>query len=283
MGFCHVDNIKLTKNVAFLTRIILDLFVKSIRNSDMNLSQINSIYNCKKLQIKQMAVLVDPDKSDVEYLDRLLEQAALGGVDFFFVGGSFLKEAHTDRAVMYLKKHSEIPVLLFPGSPAQVSNHADGILLLSLISGRNPDLLIGRHVEAAPKLLAAGIEILPTGYMLIDGGRGTSVSYISHTLPIPADKEEIAAFTALAGVQLGLKLIYLDAGSGALYSIPSKLIRAVRKLVEVPIIVGGGIRSVAQMQDAWQAGADIVVVGNAFEKNPDLLRELAEARHKVPM
>lgn len=244
----------------------------------MNLTQIESIYNRKKLQIKQMAVLVDPDKSDTGYLDRLLVQSESGGVDFFFVGGSFLKDAHTDRAVLYLKQRSDIPVLLFPGSPSQISSEADGILLLSLISGRNPDLLIGRHVEAAPRLLSSGLEIMPTGYMLIDGGRGTSVSYISHTMPIPADKEEIAAFTALAGVQLGLKLIYMDAGSGALYSIPSKMIKAVSKLVDVPVIVGGGIRSVAQMQDAWQAGADIVVIGNAFEKNPELLKDLVAAR-----
>lgn len=249
----------------------------------MNPTQIETIYTRKKLQIKQMAVLVDPDKSDPRFLDRLLSQAETGGVDFFFVGGSYLRDANTDKAVLYLKENSNIPVLLFPGSPAQISRHADGILLLSLISGRNPDLLIGRHVEAAPHLMEAGIEILPTGYMLIDGGRGTSVSYISHTLPIPADKEDIAAFTALAGVQLGLKVIYMDAGSGALYSIPSKMIRSVSRLVDVPLIVGGGIRSVTQMVDAWQSGADIVVIGNAFEKNPELLQELAEAKNKISM
>lgn len=244
----------------------------------MNLPLLEKLKNSKNQQIKQLAVLVDPDKahpSDLDYLVGLAEEAS---VDYFFVGGSFLKDDATDDTVNHIKHISKIPVILFPGSPAQISQYADAILLLSLISGRNADLLIGRHVEAAPKLMQAQIEIMPTGYMLIDGGRATAVSYISNTMPIPADKGEIAAFTALAGVQLGLQIIYMDAGSGALYSIPSKMIQQVSALIDVPLIVGGGIRSVAQMKEAYNSGADVVVVGNAFEKNPDLLIEMAACK-----
>jgi phosphoglycerol geranylgeranyltransferase len=244
----------------------------------MDLALLEKLKISKNQQIKQLAVLIDPDKAkpkDLEYLVSLAEEAE---VDYFFVGGSFLEEDATDITVQHIKSISTIPVIMFPGSPAQISQYADALLLLSLISGRNPDLLIGRHVEAALKLMQAKIEIMPTGYILIDGGRATTVSYISNTMPIPADKGEIAAFTALAGVQLGLQIIYMDAVSGALYSIPSKMIRQVSRLIDVPLIVGGGIRSVEQMKEAYNAGADVVVVGNAFEKNPDLLIEMAACK-----
>ena len=241
----------------------------------MELPLLEKLKISKKQQIKQLAVLIDPDKARPSELDYLVTLSEAAEVDYFFIGGSFLKEENTDDTVRYIQSISTIPVILFPGSPAQISRNADAILLLSLISGRNANLLIGRHVEAAPKLLQINIEIMPTGYMLIDGGRATAVSYISNTMPIPADKEDIAAFTALAGVQLGLQIIYMDAGSGALYSIPSKMIRKVSALIDVPLIVGGGIRSAAQMKEAYNAGADVVVIGNALEKNPDLLAELA--------
>jgi phosphoglycerol geranylgeranyltransferase len=249
----------------------------------MNLPLLEKLKISKNQQIKQLAVLIDPDKAKNKDLDYLVGLAESQEVDYFFVGGSFLKEENTNKTVNHIKSISEIPVVLFPGSPSQISPYADAILLLSLISGRNPDLLIGRHVEAAPKLLQANIEIMPTGYMLIDGGRATAVSYISNTMPIPADKGEIAAFTALAGVQLGLQIIYMDAGSGALYSIPSKMIQQVSALVDVPIIVGGGIRSVAQMKEAYTSGADVVVIGNALEKNPDLLSEMAACKRSFAL
>jgi phosphoglycerol geranylgeranyltransferase len=244
----------------------------------MNLPLLEKLKISKEQQIKQLAVLIDPDKAKPKDLDYLVGLAEVAAVDYFFVGGSLLEEDATDQTVQHIKSISSIPVVMFPGNPAQISPFADALLLLSLISGRNPDLLIGRHVEAAPKLMKAQIEIMPTGYMLIDGGRATAVSYISNTTPIPADKGEIAAFTALAGVQLGLQIIYMDAGSGAMYSIPSKMIKQVSALIDVPLIVGGGIRSVAQMKEAYNSGADIVVVGNAFEKNPDLLTEMAACK-----
>ena len=182
-----------------------------------------------------------------------------------------------EDCVSTLKKQSNIPVILFPGSPAQVTPLADGILLLSLISGRNADLLIGQHVQAAATLKTSGLQILPTGYVLIDGGAPTTVSYISNTLPIPANKPEIAAVTALAGEQLGLKLIYLEAGSGAENPVPQEMIKAVSKQIDVPLIVGGGIRNGEAAYQACQAGADIIVIGTAFEQQPELLPEIASA------
>jgi phosphoglycerol geranylgeranyltransferase len=239
---------------------------------------LDSIIHHKDNNIKQLAVLIDPDKSDAEHLSHLVKNCNHSGIDYFLVGGSYLSVSTSDKVVRFINEHSTIPCILFPGSPQQICPSAKAVLLLSLISGRNPDLLIGRHVEAAPMLRQSNLEIIPTGYMLIDGGRSTSVSYISNTMPIPADKPEIAAFTALAGTQLGLKLIYMDAGSGALYSIPPNTIKRVRQLIDVPLVIGGGIRSKTQLNEAYLAGADLVVIGNALEKNPDLLMEFAECK-----
>lgn len=169
------------------------------------------------------------------------------------------------------------PRILFPGNVLQVSREAEAILLLSLISGRNPDLLIGQHVIAAPYLKESGLEILPTGYLLIDGGSPTSVSYMSNTIPIPANKPDIARCTAMAGEMLGLRLMYLDAGSGARNPVPEAMIRAVRSEIGVPLIVGGGIRIPEQAMAAVSAGADLIVIGNAVEQSPQLILEMAEA------
>jgi putative glycerol-1-phosphate prenyltransferase len=176
-----------------------------------------------------------------------------------------------------IKKNTSIPVLLFPGSSMQVSKHADGILLLSLISGRNPEFLIGQHVIAAPYLKESGIEILSTGYILIDGGNATTVTYISNTTPIPADKAEIAACTAMAGEMLGLKMIYMDGGSGALNPINSALIKKVKQILTIPLIIGGGITTVEKALEACNAGADIIVIGNAAEKSPELIHQIKKA------
>ena len=235
---------------------------------------LDKIISCKDNNIKLLAILVDPDRSDDQHLSQLVEKCNQFEIDYFLVGGSYLSVSNTEKVVKFIKEHSSIPCVLFPGSPQQICASADAVLLLSLISGRNPDLLIGRHVEAAPALRQSNLEIIPTGYMLIDGGRTTSVSYISNTMPIPADKPEIAAFTALAGTQLGLRFIYMDAGSGALYSIPTATIAKVSKLIDVPLIIGGGIRSKTQLQEAYSAGADMVVIGNALEKDIGLLEEL---------
>ncbi len=227
---------------------------------------------------KQLAVLIDPDKGKKEHLAKIAALANEAKVDLFFVGGSLMVGNEMEETISTLKSLSDIPVVLFPGSPSQVSANADGILFLSLISGRNPDLLIGQQVIAAPAIKKSGLEVLPTGYMLIDGGRPTTASYISASQPIPSNKPEIAAVTAMAGEMLGLRLMYVDAGSGADNPVSTKMISAIKAVTKTPLIVGGGMRTANQVTDAYEAGADIVVIGNAFEENPDLLFEIAEAR-----
>src|SRR5205814_1035231 len=176
-----------------------------------------------------------------------------------------------------------IPVILFPGTPSQVSRHADGLLYLSLISGRNPELLIGQHVISAPAVRKSGLEIISTGYMVIDGGAPTTVSYISNATPIPADKDDIAVCTAMAGEMLGMKLIYMDAGSGAKRAISEEMISRVAKVISVPLIIGGGIKEPEKAYLNCKAGADLIVVGNAIEKDPSLIKEMAAAVHSVPV
>ena len=228
---------------------------------------------------KQLAVLIDPDKQSVETLLPLIQLAENARVDFFFVGGSLLLENSFEQTVQTLKANSKIPVVVFPGNNYQISKHADAVLFLSLISGRNPEYLIGQHVVAAPLLKEAGIETIPTGYILIDGGRISTTSYITQTVPVPNDKPDIAVATALAGEMLGMKLIYLEAGSGAKNSVSTKMIREVKKNISVPLIVGGGIRNGEQAEEVCLAGADVVVVGNVLEKEPELLMEISLAVH----
>lgn len=224
---------------------------------------------------RQLAVLIDPDKSQAKQLSRLVDYAQKGWIQYFFIGGSLLFKNEVEEVVEYLKTNTSIPVILFPGSPSQVVENADALLLLSLISGRNADLLIGRHVESAPILKHSSLEIIPTGYILIDGGKNTSVSYISNTTPIPSDKSDIAAATAMAGEMLGLKMIYLEAGSGALHPVPQKLILRVKQSIDIPLIVGGGIRSKEQLEIAFQSGANLVVVGTAIEHDPELIESFS--------
>ena len=239
-----------------------------------------SIYNrLSDTSKKKFVVLIDPDKpTDKEIID-IVEKSKKVGVDFFFVGGSLLTTDSLDNCIKLIKKHSDIPVLIFPGNSLQISKWCDGFLLLSLISGRNSEMLIGRHVIAAPYLKLYGNEIIPTGYMLIDGGRQTSVSYMSNTTPIPHDKDDIAMCTALAGEMLGLKIIYLDAGSGAITPVSADMISKVKQTIEIPLIVGGGINTPEKAAAEAKAGADIIVVGNALEKSTDRLLEFAEAIH----
>ncbi|MEY3397562.1 MAG: hypothetical protein RL220_156 [Bacteroidota bacterium] len=225
---------------------------------------------------KWLAVLIDPDiMSDRQRLDHTLDAISKSRVDLILVGGSLLLTDHFNSCVRDVKSRVKQPVVIFPGSAQQVSPDADAILFLSLISGRNPELLIGQHVMAAPAIREHNLEAIPTGYMLIDGGKPTTASYISGTLPIPHDKPGIAAATAMAGEMLGLGCIYLDTGSGAELSVSPQMIRSVRKAVNTPLMVGGGIRNAETAEDAWSAGADIVVIGTAFEENPDLLPALS--------
>ena len=200
-------------------------------------------------------------------------------VDYFFVGGSLLLNDNLGECIKTIKENSSIPVLLFPGSELQINKDADGILFLSLISGRNPDLLIGKQVASAPILKETNLEVISTGYMLIESGKATTASYMSNTLPIPRDKSGIASSTAIAGEYLGMKLIYLDGGSGAHNSIESEMIKHVSSSISVPLIIGGGICNKEKAIENCKAGADIIVVGNAIEKNPDLITEISEAIH----
>lgn len=236
----------------------------------------------KKRGEKLFAVLIDPDAIRMQQLERIVDLGNEHAVDFFFIGGSLMMDDVLDPCLDYIKRNSVIPTILFPGSPMQINDKADGMLFLSLISGRNPDLLIGQQVTAAPYLRKTNLELLPTGYMLIESGRMTTANYISHTLPIPADKPSIAACTAMAGEMLGLKLMYLDGGSGAEHAVPRKMIEQVAAAVETPIIVGGGIRSADQAQITAQAGADLIVVGTSIERDPELLQSIATVLHSFP-
>lgn len=224
---------------------------------------------------KQIAVLIDPDKTDANKLVKTIQQTELAKVDFYLVGGSLLLKNNLEEIIAVIKKNSKKKVYLFPGNPSQISAKADGILLLSLISGRNAELLIGNHVLAAPILKQSKLTIISTGYILIESGSQTTVSYISNTTPIPANKPAIAACTALAGEQLGLKTIYLEAGSGAQNSVSKEIIKAVKKQINIPLIVGGGIRSKEQIETAFLAGADVVVIGTAIENDITFLQELS--------
>jgi len=227
---------------------------------------------------KKFAVLIDPDKYSLESLSGVVKSAMTAGVDYFFMGGSLLIHDNQSLLISYIKEHTNIPVILFPGNNMQLNNNADGILLLSLISGRNPDMLIGRHVISAPYLKASNLEIISTGYMLIDSGRTTAVTYMSNTTPIPSHKSDIAACTAMAGEMLGMKLIYMDAGSGAEKIVPPGMIARVKESIGLPLIIGGGITSPEMAKDAYSAGADVVVVGNAIENDPDLISRIANVR-----
>lgn len=237
----------------------------------------------KKSGKKSFAVLIDPDKVDNEKIDQLVTLATDARVDYFFVGGSLVISSHLDECIQQIKAHCSIPVLLFPGSPSQVSKYADALLYLSLISGRNPELLIGQHVISAPFVKKSGLEIMPTGYMVIDGGAPTTVSYISNATPIPADKNEIAMCTAMAGEMLGMKLIYMDAGSGAKRPITETMIEKVARNISIPLIIGGGITEPEKAYHNCKAGADVIVVGNAIEKDPSLIKEISNAIHSVPV
>ncbi len=228
---------------------------------------------------KCLAVLIDPDKAVPYHLEKVVQLGVEAGVDFFFVGGSLVVKEELGNCLEFIRGHCDIPTVLFPGSPLQIDERADALLFLSLISGRNAELLIGQQVISAPYLYQISLEVISVGYMLVDGGVPTTVSYMSNTLPIPADKPEIALATALAGEMLGLKTLYLDAGSGARQPVSEAMIRKVRKHTRAPLIVGGGIRKPERAWASAQAGADIIVVGNAVEKSAGLLTEMAEAVH----
>lgn len=219
---------------------------------------------------KMLALLIDPDKCQGSDLAKQAKMIEKHQPHLVLVGGSLISHP-VDEVVKYLKDHTSRPVVLYPGHPVQISFNADALLFLSMISGRNPELLIGAHVTAAPAIHKKGIETIPTGYVLIDGGTPTSVEYISQTRPIPSEKTDIAVATALAGQLLGLKMIYMDAGSGAIKPIIPQTIKEVKEQLNIPLMIGGGINTPEKLATAFSSGADIVVTGNVLEKNPELL------------
>jgi phosphoglycerol geranylgeranyltransferase len=241
----------------------------------------NSLIEKKKQGKKSFAVLIDPDKVNKPMLDELTGLCVAAKVDWLLVGGSLVISNHLDDCVQHIKENCSIPVILFPGSPSQISKYADALLYLSLISGRNPELLIGQHVVSAPFVKQSGLEIMSTGYIVVDGGAPTTVSYISNALPVPSDKNEIALCTAMAGEMLGMKLIYMDSGSGAKRPITESMIEAVAKNISSPLIIGGGIADPEKAYLNCKAGADVIVVGNAIEKNTSLIKEMSDAVHAV--
>ena len=223
---------------------------------------------------KLLAVLIDPDKMKLDDVHRFISKINQSIATHIFVGGSEVDEELTEILVEEIKKHTELPVILFPGDVIQITDKADGILFLSLISGRNPDYLIGKHVEAVSKLKNTTLEVIPTGYLLIENGKATSVERVSKTKPLKRSDIETIVNTAKAGELLGMKLMYLEAGSGATHAIEPKIISRVKIEVNSPLIVGGGIRSKMALESSYKAGADLVVIGTAFEEDETFFDDL---------
>ena len=233
----------------------------------------------KKKNKKSFALLIDPDRQNAKELISIIKKAEKNNVDYFFVGGSLLTNNNLDECLDTIKQNSKIPVVLFPGNAMQVNNKADGILFLSLISGRNADMLIGKQVITAPILKQSTLEVISTGYILVDSGKPTTASYMSNTTPIPHDKNDVASCTALAGEMLGLKMIFMDGGSGAYNPISEEMIKKTSNSINIPLIVGGGINSGNKAKANCLAGADIIVVGDAIEKDDSLIAEISNAIH----
>ncbi len=226
---------------------------------------------------KKFSPLIDPDKFTPGGIRKVAQLSEKAGVKFILYGSSLLTTGNHEKYIDILKDNCSCRVVLFPGNSLQINRKADGILLLSLISGRNAELLIGKHVVAAPVIRASRLEVIPTGYMLIDSKMPTAVSYMSNTVPIPGEKYDIAVCTAMAGEMLGLQLIYMDAGSGARQPISQKMIGKVKQSIHTPLVVGGGIRTAKMALKALSSGADVVVIGNALEQDPGLILKLADS------
>lgn len=225
----------------------------------------------------QIAILIDPEKTNQEnQIQALVQKAEFAQVNYFFVGGSTVSRKDLEKTISLLKKHSRIPAVIFPGGGHQLSDEADGLLYLSLVSGRNPDFLITHHVNSALEVYNLGIEIIPTGYILVDGGTKSSVAYVSQTTPIPRDQKSIALSTALAAILQGKKLIYFDAGSGAKECVPTDFIDELRKHTSVPIIVGGGIRDTSKLEEFKKSQANVLVIGNKLEEDINFLLDVKE-------
>ncbi len=237
---------------------------------------LNAIQKAKSTSQKQLAVLIDPDKIDLSDISNFIEKVNKAVITHIFVGGSTVAQGETKKVVTEIKKHTSLPVVLFPGDASQITEAADALLFLSLLSGRNPEYLIGQHIRAIPYLEKASLEVIPTGYVLIDGGKETAVQKVSETKPIPANDVRQAVHTAKAGELSGKQLIYLEAGSGARNPVSEEVIRAVAESITIPLIVGGGIRTKEALQNAYAAGADVVVIGTAFEQDEAFFEILSQ-------
>ena len=229
-------------------------------------------------KVKMFGVLIDPDKQNVKALLDTVKLCNESAVDFFFVGGSIITHGDMQKTTRLIKENSTKPIIIFPGNPDQISQYADAILFLSLISGRNPEFLIGHQVTAAPLIKKTNLEVIPTGYLLVDCGTTTTAIYVSDTNPIPHNNPEIAANTALAGEYLGLKLTYIDGGSGAKKCISTAMISKTKAAIDGPLIIGGGIRTAEAAKEIYKAGADVIIVGNGAEENRKLIKEIAEVK-----
>ena len=238
----------------------------------MNIYQ--NILSAKKERKKLVAVLIDPEKMDLKNITRFLKKVHNSIATHIFVGGSTDINNETENLVLAVKKETNLPVVLFPGDVSQITNKADGILFLSLLSGRNPKYLIDQQIEAAPILKKTSLEIIPTGYILIDGKKETATQKVSNTKPISQENTTLILDTSLAGEFSGKKLIYLEAGSGATEVVSDIIIKQVSKIISVPLIIGGGIRSKKQLEKAFTAGADLVVIGTAFENDESFFMDL---------
>lgn len=237
-------------------------------------SVYKNIIDSAQKEEKLLAVLIDPDKMAIKMVSNFIEKVNKSIATHIFIGGSTVEEYATEKLVSEIKRHTKLPMVLFPGSVSQIPENADALLFLSLISGRNPEYLIGKQVKAVSKLGEIHLEVIPTGYILIENGKETSVQRVSETLPMSRANIQAIIDTAKAGELLGMKLIYLEAGSGAIHPITTDIIKKVKQEVNIPLIVGGGIRSKEQLDEAYKSGADIVVIGTAFEMNASFFNEL---------
>ena len=235
------------------------------------------IINSISSQEKCLAVLIDPDKIELQQLPEAVKKLNTSGATHIFVGGSYVEEGKSHDVITEIKKYTILPVVIFPGDTTQISHEADAVLFLSLISGRNPDYLIGKQVKSVSQLRHMTIEIIPTGYILIENGKETAVQRITNTQPISRDDIQAIVDTAKAGELLGMKLIYLEAGSGAMHPISAEIIRRVKQDITIPLIVGGGIKNPEQLDLAYEAGADLVVIGTAFENDNTFFDALKRA------
>lgn len=233
----------------------------------------NQIVNSRHVNKKLLAILIDPDKIDLSAIKNISEKINQSPATHIFVGGSSFSGNHLDDLILTLKQNTNLTIILFPGNPSQISDKADGILFLTLLSGRNPDYLIEHHINAVPILKKTNLEIISTGYLLIESGSETAVERVSKTKPLSISNPEYILQTSQAGELLGNKLIYLEAGSGAKNAVPLEIISLISKNINVPLIVGGGIRSLSEIEKAHQAGADLVVIGTAFENDSDFFNK----------